>query len=521
MKNIKFLFILASFIFVSCDKELLEPFTPGALTEEVAIINSSDLQRLMNSSYLLMTNREESVFSSVFTDEAAIGFANGGQGINDNYIFFLNVSSPSVNSMWTGWYIALSRINRVIVASGTIVASDAADQQIINRLKAEALIARAYCHSKILSYWSTNLTDDAALAGILADRVILSSETNLLRSTNGQFYTSMHNDLNAAIALLNGNTSTLPTGAANVRTYYAGINAAKALKARIFALKGDYVNAEIWANDVITNSGIALATPAQYQQVFFTDNETSNIEVIWRLKRTVQQNAQGLNLHNGWCSIRPNISGSPFYEISRALFNAVNANPTDIRRNTMVAPSSVIDPNYSNSTDYRNTDRLIINKHGGVATGTATAAVTTAGGFNNDHKLIRISEMFLIRAEARAKASDFVGVATAIKAILDRRYPVAQPLPVYGSAAIAWKAILDQRRLEFAFEGQRFIDLKRIGALAGVSRVDRDPADYTSSSANYPAANPSNFPITSTKFALPIPQDELNANTAIQQNPGY
>jgi hypothetical protein len=56
--------------------------------------------------------------------------------------------------------------------------------------------------------------------------------------------------------------------------------------------------------------------------------------------------------------------------------------------------------------------------------------------------------------------------------------------------------------------------------LAGAS-IDRDAADYSSTSANYPAGNPSNLPLTSTKFALPIPQVELNANPGIQQNPGY
>jgi hypothetical protein len=43
--------------------------------------------------------------------------------------------------------------------------------------------------------------------------------------------------------------------------------------------------------------------------------------------------------------------------------------------------------------------------------------------------------------------------------------------------------------------------------LAGAS-IDRDAADYSSTSANYPAGNPSNLPLTSTKFALPIPQVE-------------
>ena len=38
---------------------------------------------------------------------------------------------------------------------------------------------------------------------------------------------------------------------------------------------------------------------------------------------------------------------------------------------------------------------------------------------------------------------------------------------------------------------------------------------------NIPGGNPSNLPLNSYKWALPVPQDEINANGAIQQNPGY
>ena len=77
--------IFTGTMFVSCDEGLLEPFTPGALTEDVAIQTSTDLQGLMNSTYANMFSREDAVFTSVFTDEAGIGFANGGQDIIISY----------------------------------------------------------------------------------------------------------------------------------------------------------------------------------------------------------------------------------------------------------------------------------------------------------------------------------------------------------------------------------------------------------------------------------------------------
>jgi len=175
MKNIFKLLLFTSLLFVSCDDNLLEPFTPGALTEDVAITTSTNLRNLMNSTNALCYDREACVFTSVFTDEVGIGFANGGQGINDNYVFFLNQSSGSPSSIWVSTYYALSRANRVIKFADEITPVDAADAAVISRIKAEALTVRAYCHTKILSYFSTDPKDDNALAGILANRIITTS----------------------------------------------------------------------------------------------------------------------------------------------------------------------------------------------------------------------------------------------------------------------------------------------------------------------------------------------------------
>jgi len=510
MKNIYKLLVLTSLLFVSCEDDLLEPFTPGALTEDVAVTKSGDLQRLMNAAAAQLTNREDIIFSSVFTDECGIGFANGGQGITGDYIFYMDTASTSPNAIWNSCYYSLARSNRVILFADSIVPVSAADAELIARLKAEALCLRALAHLKLMSYFSTDPKSDSALAAVLADGIIPAGATPS-RASNAAFYSLIHTDLSDAIAIYNTLGASPYTTPAQAPTYYPSRNLAKALKARAYALKGDYTNAEIWANDVIATSGVALATPANYNNIFHTENEPANTEVIYRLKRTLQQSTQGTNLGNGYASVNTTVSGSPFFEISRSLFNKLNANPTDIRRSAIVHPTSIIDPNYATSTDYRNTDKLIIGKHRGSG---------SVGNLNSDHKIMRLSEMYFIRAEARVAAGDLTGAATAIKDILDKRYPVAQPLPVYGSPAAAWAAILAERRLEYAFEGYRYIDIKRLGTLAGVG-IDRDAADYTSSSANYPGANPANLPLTSFKWALPIPLSELAANSSIQQNPGY
>lgn len=510
MKKILLSLLVFSSLFISCDDNLLEPFTPGSLTEEVAIKTSNDLYNLLNSSLNIMTNRTEYVFSSIFTDEAALGFNNGGQGRASEYIFLMNVSDGNAAVIWQQNYFALARLNRLIQFAPSIVAEDAVDQEIIDRAVAQAKILRALCHIKVLSYFSTDPKDDSALAGVLADRVITTDEKPS-RSTNGVFYTAIHQDLNDAIEELTTNTAPAYPNA----THYPNATLARALKARTFALKGDYVNAEFFADQVITTSGITLASNAtEYNAVFHTHNEAPNKEVIFRLRRTAQQNAQGSNLNNGWNSLNNRVNGSPFYEVSRSLYNFLAANPDDYRTATIVHPTSLIDPNYMTSADVRNTDIICLQKHGG------NFAASVSNSFNPDFIVARLSEMYLIKAEARAKALDYIGVQTQLQTIVNARYtaPITVALP--GSEQAAWKAILDERRKELCFEGFRFIDLKRIGLQAGAS-LDRDPADYASSAWSLPGANPANLPLTSFKFALPIPQSELNANSGIQQNPGY
>lgn len=516
MKRIYSLLLIGFLFFVSCDEQL-EPFTPGALTESLAFTRTSDLTRMLNSSMQNMTNREEYAFTSVFTDEVGMGFNNGGQGLRLEYVFLLRPIDFGPTQIYGTSYAALARLNRVIANAPKIVAVDAADTQLINRITAEALVLRAICHIKILSYFSPDPKNNAALAGVLADRIITTSETPQ-RATNGAFYASIHADLDQAISIFATNTATAYS-VAN-RTFYPSRNLALAMKARAYMLKGDYPNAETFANQVISTSGIALAnTQAEYSAVFHTPNETTGKETIFRLRRTNIQNTQGSNLHNAYASVTNRRNGSPFYEVSRSLFNILDASPADYRRSTIVnltpgATGSLIDPNYATSPDVKNSDIIVLHKHGGQN------ALTSGNSYNPDFPVSRISEMYFIRAEARVAAGDLPGAGAALKIILDARFPTAQPAPVFGSAQAAWKGILAERRKELAYEGFRFIDLKRLGVLAGAS-LDRDPSDYASSAWNLPGANPANLPMTSYKFALPIPQDEINANAGIQQNPGY
>lgn len=504
----------------SCNNDVLEPFTPGVITDvETAVRTSADLQRMLNSAQNIMTNRDEYVFTSVFTDEAVPGSNNGGQGIAGSdayYLYFLNPSSSAPGNIWISNTAAMARLNIALERAPLIVPTNATDALLIKRLVAEAKVLRALGHLKILAYFTPNMSSNSALGGVIANRVFKYNEI-IPRATNGDMYTFIHRDLDDAITTYTTNTLATPAAVSSTPS----LTLARALKARAYAYKGDYTNAEIYANLVIASS-VVIAPRTGLAAVFHTHTAAATSEVIFKLKRTAVQNSQGSNLHNGWVSVSNAADGSPFYEVSRSLYNAlVTAPGVDARTNIVVRPAggtsgSVIDPNYATSTNVRNSDILVPYKHGG------SGAQTASNGFNPDFIQVRVSEMYLIKAEAKASAGDFAGVAAALKVITDNRFTTPPAALSLTTAQQAWKAILDERRKELAFEGHRFIDLKRLYSLAGVTSFDRDAADYAPTGLNFPGANPSRFPFANNlKWALPIPNSEMNANASFVQNPGY
>ena len=77
----------------------------------------------------------------------------------------------------------------------------------------------------------------------------------------------------------------------------------------------------------------------------------------------------------------------------------------------------------------------------------------------------------------------------------------------------AYDAVLKERRLELAFEGHRYLDIKRFKDRLNTG-INRDPRDCAA------GGNCTMLP-SDHRLTLPIPQVELNANPTIVQNPGY
>lgn len=483
-----FLAILLVSIY-SCDNAI-EIEQPGRLGDDSAFTSISDLRGGLLGAYNFLDTTYEIGLTASFTDEAYVGSENGGQ--NSALLNFnLNSGDGYVAGIWGSNYGAIGMANRVISAASSIDRSQ--DPTEYDNVLGQAYAIRAFSHFQLLTYFSTDYTDDNALAAILitqpTDDIFASAE----RNTNLQFYNQIEADLNQAESLITSDEG--PT--------YMGLDFVNALRARMALYRGQYDIADAYAEDLLLNYPIANQT--QFYSMF---DDADFTEVIFSLERSVGDSYDGQGTAGGgWAGslfafIDPSISGGPFMEMSRSVYNEFNSG--DIRFNRYLNVSeSLIDPTYETNNNFLNDDQLLVFKYPG----------SNGQPLMNDLKVFRSAEMLLIRAEAAADGNDFIGAATFIKQLRDARFGSSQPLPVYNNQTEAFGAILDERRLEFLFEGHRWVDLKRIGD-RGSRTIDRDARECSFLSG-------CTLPNSDYRFTLPIPLSETTANPVISQNPGY
>ena len=477
----------------SCN-DAIEITQPGRFSADNAFQSVEDLSLGLLGTYNQLDITDQISFNSTFTDEISIGFDNGGQGLGDGtFGYILNSTSRIPLQTWIDQYDAINASTRLIEAA-PLITPTAAEQDNYNNILGQAYAIRAYAHFVLYAYYTTDYTDDSVLSVIAVD-FVPEVDQELGRNTAGEVVALINSDLARADELLSDDTSD-PT--------FINKDFVTALRARMAAYRQEYASAATLAASLTAK--YPLADTAQYFAMF---DDADNTEVIFKLERSIADDYDTQAIQGGgWAGscyafVSATKEGGPFFEMSRSLYNAMDED--DVRLRRMIDPSSEPDPDYATNPNFRLEDILVIRKYPG----------SDGQPLLNDLKIFRASEMVLIQAEAAAASGDLAGAAGFIKQIRDARYASDQPMPNYSSESAAYRGIMDERRIELALEAHRYLDLKRLGARAGVT-VDRDPLDCQIN-------NSCTFSISDHRWTLPIPQDELNANTVIreQQNPGY
>lgn len=124
------------------------------------------------------------------------------------------------------------------------------------------------------------------------------------------------------------------------------------------------------------------------------------------------------------------------------------------------------------------------------------------GNFAQNLPVMRVAELYLIRAEARAEQNKLTEALADLNAIRSARGVAASTAS--GRQGII-DAILLERRLELAYEGHRFYDQKRRG-------LDIERPSLVGTGA---------IPYTDYRILANWPQSQVDLNPLLVQNPGY
>ncbi len=445
----------------SCKKSFLELNPPTSLTPEAALATEADLQVALRGAYAglkstALYGRSLMVIGDIMGDNTYQSTLNTNRyTLFNNYTY--NVTDGDVAGLWNASYSVILRANNII---NSTVAANAN----VNQYKGEAYAIRALAYYNLVRFFGTPYTQDPTALGV---PLVTTYNADLKpgRAKVSEVYALINADLTQAYTLM-----TKFTNSSQFSKY-----AAKALQAKVYNTMGDKTNAKTAALDVITNSGFTAVTAAAHAGYWAgVSYRTDKVETLFELSFDAVAN----NAFDALAYIYLQSGNYGDMLCSDDLYATFAANDA---RKALYAT--------------------------GTRGGLASVFVNKYSSFSGDHsdtKVIRMSEMYLIAAEASYPANE----ADAIKyvnEVTSRRGAAA----IASTGAALLEDIITERRKELAFEGERYHDLQRL---------KRDVVRST----NYPAAART-IAFSNFRRIMPIPQGELDANPTIktQQNPGW
>lgn len=445
------------FLVISCDSFVEVELPSSQLTsvtvfEEYATANAAitDIYSKLRDKGLLTGNGAGiNVALGAYADE--LEFYGGTSGGTN---FFFNNTVLAADSTIQGWWS--DSYNQIYAANAVYEGVSAATkltQSQKDQLMGEALFVRALVH-----FYLVNIFGD--IPYITTTNYLQNQAVN--RKPVNQVYASIINDLKSAQTLL-------------PKEYFGGLRVrpnqfvATALLARVYLYNGNFDVASNATTQII-NETATFALDPNLDNTFLKESQST----IWQLMPQVE----GRNTDEGATFIFN--SGPPaFVALRNDLVNSFEAG--DLRKSHWIKEVSNGSDNWYHAYKYKE------------QTITATTLEYAIA--------FRLSEQYLIRAEAKAQLNDLTGAIQDLNTI---RNGAGLGATTATTQADLLNAIFQERKFElFTESGHRFFDLKRKGelnnALAGIK----------------PGWN-------TTDAVLPIPESELLLNpNLLPQNPGY
>lgn len=462
MKNIKkYIYLLGLLVmFGSCD--VLGP------------IDDIEPQfKLVEDNTFTDLGKTEAALNGVYTNWRASGynlpnlFSKGGiyeyifaSDFKDNSVAYDN---STIKSTYSWFYTTISRANYVIYAMQNVETIEGLSDERRLEIEGEARIHRAICHFDLLRYYG-QFYDVNSTYGV----VLMKEPSRTLdipaRNTVSECYAFILEDLDFAIA---------NAPAVNV-THRLSQTTAKAYKANVLLYSHDYDGAATVALDAMGDTNYALE--AKFRDVFQKGYTSREVLFSPRSFDTAERGG----------------STQGFY--------------TDPVGMTAIADAE--DPAPGDLVTGLGFDKRYAYCH-------ATDSIRTSGinmkypfylstGIQNSIFLMRMSEVYLIYAEAKARAAS--GVDTdALDAMNEIRLRANMPVKAPATKADLLEAIRIEKTLELGCEwNQPWFDMIR--------------AHYN---GEFDILNVKPTLTSEHRLILPMPQAAVDANLNLLQNPGY
>ncbi len=435
------------FAVISCS-EVLEPKPVDILTDDLVLNEPNDVANVEIGLYSAFRGIVTStIISGDFTADMLLhnGTFSQYRELGTKRITSANASAAG---LWSNIYGAVYVANFILEKLPSV--------QSVPTLQRNQVMGTAHFLRGLSYFYGIN-----TFGGIPdVQTTSIEDNRNIPRATKVDLLTLILDDFNEALVLL-------PEQPVNAG--FVGKDAVRAALARYYLYSGNWQLAESNAADVI-NSGNYTLEPDFKNIVLkdFTD------EAIFEIGYNITDDPGTLN--NLFKSRREIIP-------SNQVIVALASDPSGTRFSSI---------------------EFNVNNLGGTDNGWTVAKYGTADEDNNNVVVFRLAEMFLIRAEARAKQNNVMGSGSAQEDINVLRARAKAPLVATASQAQMLLIVEDERRMELAFEGHRWYDLVRTG---------RANAIMSAFSPNW----------KSTYELWPIPQTEIQNNPSLvgQQNPGY
>ncbi len=461
--------------FTSCDSELDQvPF--DEFGTENAYVTAADFENAIRGVYASLT------FGNFYGGSDAGGMLDAPDILSDNVTFAqkgrgtrrtlhnwqYGASDEPMGGLYEVGYRLIYRANLLLAASENFEGENKVN------IVAEAKALRALAHFDIVTFFGKIPTQSGDANGSLGIAYMTDPEplAEPARETVGAVYDKLVADLTDAAANINASN-----GEGRM-----GKDAVNILLSRVYLYMGQWQNAINAANQVST----PIASRSDVVGVW-EDSNKNGVAFYIPVNPPVLGNTIGVTWSQGG-----NTNLIPEYVVSYELYTLFADD--DIRKEAYTFQAT------------NNNDNLAFNaikklyKRPGGAPGLV------------DIKIFRAAEAALNKAEAYYNLGQEGQARTELDRVRTKRYLT----PPSGETGTALRdAIRRERRLEFAFEYQRFFDLKRWG-LPVERESFGDLADGTGTPSDQLA-----LPASSNKFQLPIPQNALDLNPNLVQNPGY